>query len=48
MTSYYARIVDAKSGSEASYEFNAPDDLLQRTGDEIVGIFGRGPENTLR
>jgi hypothetical protein len=38
MTSYYARIMDAKSGSEASYEFSAPDDLLQRTGDEIVGI----------
>ncbi len=39
MTSYYARIMDAKSGGEASYQFNAPDDLMQRTADEIVGTF---------
>ncbi len=39
MTSYYARIMDAKGGGEASYEFDAPADLMQRTADEIVGTF---------
>lgn len=39
MTTYYARILDAVNGGEAGYEFEAPADLMQRTGDEIVSVF---------
>jgi hypothetical protein len=39
MTTYFARIMDAQTGSDASYEFNGPPDLMSRTGDEIVSVF---------
>jgi len=39
MTTYYARLLDAETGGEGSYEFDGPQDLMQRTADEIVSIF---------
>lgn len=39
MTTYYARILDAETGSEGSYPFEGPGDLMQRTTDEIVTTF---------
>jgi hypothetical protein len=39
MIPYYARIMDAETGSEAGYQFEGPEDLMSRTGDEIVNVF---------
>lgn len=39
MTAYYARIMDAQTGSEAAYKFDGPGDLMGRTADEIVQVF---------
>jgi hypothetical protein len=39
MIPYFARIMDAETGSEAGYQFNGPVDLMSRTGDEIVNVF---------
>lgn len=39
MPVYHARVLDAQTGSEAAYEFEGPADLMQRTCDEIVGVF---------
>jgi hypothetical protein len=36
MATYFARIMDAQTGGEGAYEFEAADDLMGRTGDEIV------------
>lgn len=39
MRTYQARMLDAETSGEGNYEFQGPDDLLQRTADEIVGVF---------
>ncbi|MEW5964389.1 MAG: hypothetical protein AB1749_12580 [Pseudomonadota bacterium] len=39
MRTYHARMMDAETSGEGNYEFVGPDDLLQRTADEIVGVF---------
>jgi hypothetical protein len=39
MRTYQARMLDAETSGEGHYEFEGPDDLLQRTADEIVGVF---------
>ena len=39
MATYFARIMDAQTGGEGAYEFEAADDLMGRTGDEIVNTF---------
>ena len=39
MTTYYARILDAETGSEGRYPFEGPGDLMQRPADEVVSIF---------
>jgi hypothetical protein len=39
MARYFARIIDAQTGGEGAYEFEAADDLMGRTGDEIVNTF---------
>jgi hypothetical protein len=39
MNTYFARIMDAETGSEAGYKFDGPADLMSRTADEIVGAF---------
>jgi hypothetical protein len=39
MITYFARIMDAETGSEAGYKFDGPPDLMSRTADEIVGTF---------
>ncbi len=39
MITYFARIMDAETGSEAGYKFDGPPDLMSRTADEIVGAF---------
>jgi hypothetical protein len=39
MVRYFARIMDAQTGGEGGYEFEAADDLMGRTGDEIVNTF---------
>lgn len=39
MASYQARMLDAETSGEGSYVFEGPDDLMQRTADEIVSVF---------
>lgn len=39
MRTYQARMLDAETSGEGSYSFEGPDDLMQRTADEIVGLF---------
>jgi hypothetical protein len=39
MTTYFARVMDAQTGSEGNYKFDGPPDLMGRTADEIVNMF---------
>jgi hypothetical protein len=39
MATYYARMLDAATNGEGVYTFEAPDDLLKKTADEIVTTF---------
>jgi len=39
MTTYFGRMLDAETGGEGSYQFEGPEDLMQRTADEVVSIF---------
>jgi len=39
MTTYYAQMLDAETGGEGSYRFEAAEDLMQQTADEIVTVF---------
>jgi hypothetical protein len=39
MPTYHARMLDAETGGEGRYRFDAPADLMSRTADEIVAIF---------
>lgn len=39
MATYFAKMLDAETGGEGSYSFEGPDDLMQRTADEIVTAF---------
>lgn len=39
MATYYARMLAGEGSGEGSYVFDGPPDLMQRTADEIVGVF---------
>jgi hypothetical protein len=39
MATYHARMLDAETGGEGSYDFEGPQDLMSRTADEIVTVF---------
>ena len=39
MARFYARMMDASTGGEGRYSFEASDDLLQRPADEAVDLF---------
>lgn len=39
MARYVARMLDAETGGEGIYQFEGPDQLMQRTADEIVSVF---------
>ncbi len=39
MPTYHARMLDAETGGEGRYRFDAPADLMSRTADEIVATF---------
>lgn len=39
MATYYARMMDAATGGEGAYEFEGPQDLMERTADEVVEAF---------
>jgi hypothetical protein len=39
MTTYYARLMDAETGGEGSYQFDGPVDLMRSTADEVVAMF---------
>ncbi len=39
MTTYHARMLDAETTGESTYDFDGPPDLMARTADEIVGVF---------
>ena len=39
MATYYARMLDAETNGEGSYAFEGPQDLMQKTADEIVSVF---------
>lgn len=39
MATYIAKMIDAQTGGEGTYEFQAGDDLFKKTADEIVDNF---------
>jgi hypothetical protein len=39
MATYQARMLDAETNGEGHYVFEGPDGLMQKTADEIVGVF---------
>lgn len=39
MATFYARMLDAETNGEGAYTFEGPNDLMQKTADEIVGVF---------
>jgi hypothetical protein len=39
MATYYARLMDAETDGEGSYQFDGPGDLMGSTADEIVSMF---------
>jgi hypothetical protein len=45
MTTFHARLLDAETGSEGRYQFDAPEDLLRRTADEVVSTFFHAVED---
>jgi hypothetical protein len=47
MTTFYARMLDAETGAENSYQFDGPDDLMARTADEVVSVFFREVEDKI-
>ena len=47
MTTYFARMLDAENGNEASYEFSGPPDLMNLTANDIVGVFFDDVDHTI-
>lgn len=47
MAKFFARMMDASTSGEGSYTFEGPADLMQRTADEIVGVFFEHIERTV-
>lgn len=39
MANFYARMMDAQTGGEGRYTFEASDDMMRRPADEVVDLF---------